>query len=257
MSTGLTVGNFLTVKNGLTLNGPLILESAGGVQFLGTQTLGGTGEVVFAGASNLLNAQGDRTQAGAATLTIGPNITVHGSRGGLYGLFYVLGFDTILNQGIIAADTTNQTITLGLVGVGGTVINQGTVQALNGGKLAMAGSNINSAQLTPGNPPQLLNITGTFTQQVAGTLNIHIGGTTPGTEFSQVTTTGAVGLDGTLNLTRINGYEPNLGDTFAIMTYPSATGQFSRINGLEIGNGKRFDLSYGATGLTLTVVPSL
>src|SRR5205814_8098333 len=75
LSTGLTVGNFLTVKNGLTLNGPLILGSAGGVQFLGTQTLGGTGEVVFAGASNLLSAQGNGTQAGAASLTIGPNIT--------------------------------------------------------------------------------------------------------------------------------------------------------------------------------------
>ena len=137
------------------------------------------------------------------------------------------------------------------------MINQGTIHALNGGRFSVnAGAFVNAGQLTPGNPPKVLNVNGTYTQLVAGVLNIHIGGTTPGTEFSQIKTTGKVGLDGTLNLTRINGYDPNLGDTFLIMTYASATGQFAVINGLDIGHGKRFAPNYGATDLTLTVLPS-
>lgn len=78
----------------------------------------------------------------------------------------------------------------------------------------------------------------------------------PDREFSQVQTAGKVGLDGTLNLTLINGCEPNLGDIFPVMTCASATGLFAVIKGLGIGNGKRFAPSYGTTGLTLTVLPS-
>ena len=33
----------------------------------------------------------------------------------------------------------------------------------------------------------------------------------------------------------------------------SVTGTFSTVNGLDLGNGKIFELDYGASGLTLTV----
>jgi hypothetical protein len=159
---------------------------------------------------------------------------------------------TLVNQGTIQADVSGQTLSVFL---NNTFTNAGTVQAIGRGVLAIQSPMVNSGTLTPGNPAEVLNVSGSYAQLVTGVLNIHIGGSTPGTEFSQVKTTDGAGLDGTLNLILLNGYEPNLGDTFLIMTYPSATGRFATINGLDIGNGKRFDLSYGATGLTLTVVP--
>jgi len=53
----------------------------------------------------------------------------------------------------------------------------------------------------------------------------------------------------------VNAYEPDLGDTFEIMTFASRTGTFSSVQGLLIGNGKRFDLTYGPTNIILEVVP--
>jgi LysM repeat protein len=51
-----------------------------------------------------------------------------------------------------------------------------------------------------------------------------------------------------------NGFTPNLGARFAIMTVGSRSGQFATIQGLDIGNDKRFQVTYSATGVTLDVV---
>src|SRR2546430_13568661 len=48
----------------------------------------------------------------------------------------------------------------------------------------------------------------------------------------------AANLDGTINLRLINGYVPNLGDTFDVLTYGSRIGSFTTITGLSIGGGK-------------------
>src|SRR5204862_98978 len=88
-------GGMLNVRNGLTLSNKakLIYNSTGSttdIYFLGTQTLGGTGEVVFGGTSsnNYLYAGGDGSQAGAAVLTIGSGILVHGSQDGTITSYY-------------------------------------------------------------------------------------------------------------------------------------------------------------------------
>lgn len=58
LSGNLTVqdNSTLNVKNGLTLNNANLILATGGsltrVNFVGTQTLGGTGQVVFAGTSS-------------------------------------------------------------------------------------------------------------------------------------------------------------------------------------------------------------
>jgi hypothetical protein len=93
-----------------------------------------------------------------------------------------------------------------------------------------------------------------YTQQSAGVLNIEIGGTAAGVQYDQVTVADLATLAGTLNLSLINGYEPNLGDTFTIMTFNSRSGTFSTVNGLTIGNGKQFQIGYNAKNIVLTVV---
>jgi len=40
-----------------------------------------------------------------------------------------------------------------------------------------------------------------------------------------------------------------------VITFASGTGTFSSVTGLAIGNGKRFQINYGTTKVTLVVVP--
>ena len=45
-----------------------------------------------------------------------------------------------------------------------------------------------------------------------------------------------------------------MNESFQVMTFASRNGEFSTVNGLNIGNGKLFEVSYNSTDLTLTVV---
>ena len=95
-------GAFAFVQNGLVLNGTARVGSAVGataaqLYFNGTQTLSGTGTVLFGkSGNNSLNAR-----LTGAVLTLAPTITVRGSSGTLGA---TSGTDTIINQGTISAD---------------------------------------------------------------------------------------------------------------------------------------------------------
>jgi hypothetical protein len=213
------------LRNGLTLSNTT-LSGVSEYRFHGTQTLGGTGEVVLSGPGYTLTVDNNGLPTGA-TLTIGPAITV-----------------TQPGNGEISPDFLC------------TILNQGTIAGLNGGRFdTYSGIFINAGQLTPGNPPQLMTINGgTFTQQVTGVLNMHIGGTTPGTGYTQIKSTGGVGLDGTLNLILVNGFAPSIDDTFELMKFAAESGVFAAITGTDIGGGKFFQVNYTATNVLLTVV---
>src|SRR5262249_19541386 len=111
---------------------------------------------------------------------------------------------------------------------------------LQGGSLSgvgvVNGNVVNAAVVSPGTPTGVLALNGTYTQTSAGTLNVDLSGTTPGTQFDQVTVYGAAALDGTLNVSRLGGYTPNNGDTFKVLTFASRTGQFATVNGVLLGN---------------------
>jgi hypothetical protein len=86
-----------------------------------------------------------------------------------------------------------------------------------------------------------------FTQGATGILNVQIGGLTPITDFDRFNITGLASLDGTLNVTLINGYVPGPGNSFQIMTYGSRAGQFATVN----GNGQPYTVNYNAANVTL------
>jgi hypothetical protein len=243
----------LDVQNGLTLSNATVRlanpigQGCSYLLFEGTQTFGGTGTVRFesicGAVLRVLRVQG----AGLPTLTIGPNIILQGTT------TEFIQTDTasasLINQGTLLANGANNHIDIGL-----NTTNQGTIQALNGGYVFLRGALVNSGQLTPGNPPQVLTVDGSCAQLAPGVLYIHLGGTTPGTGFSQLQATGAVTLGGTLDLTLVNGFDPNPGDAFEIVTSPAITGQFTAINGLSLSGGKTFQPVYTATNLTLQVI---
>ena len=221
----------LVVKNGLTLaHARLVFNGAqaGDQQFVlfqGTQTLGGTGEVVFGGLSSLnyLYAQGDNTAPGAAVLTIGAGITVHGSQGGyVQGLY---SYDSVINQGIITADTVGQTITI----INGFT-NLGTVSA-PAGTVSLSGATLNS-------PLTVKPVTGALLTSGSGVLDfgsLPLGKSkaiiltlhNPGmVEVSSIAVTmdGANAADYTLTGPAVTKLAPKASATFTLTYHPTATG---------------------------------
>jgi uncharacterized repeat protein (TIGR01451 family) len=94
---------------------------------------------------------------------------------------------------------------------------------------------------------------GAVSLSTAGSLNVRIGGLAEGVDFDQYRVGATATLGGVLNVSLINSYTPNVGDSFKIITFNSRAGSFSTINGLEIGNGLVFQPVYNPQDLTLVV----
>ena len=60
-------------------------------------------------------------------------------------------------------------------------------------------------------------------------------------------------LSGTLNVSLINGYFPNVGDAFQVLTFGLVLGDFAATNGLDAGYDNEFSPDYSSTALTLDV----
>jgi hypothetical protein len=129
----------LTVLNGLELNGTLTMAYSGRVYFDGgSQTLSGTGAVIFASTSS----QGIIAKADWMTLTIGSGMTIRG--GSTYGA--IIGYDnlagggsntSIINLGTITADGGQGTRLIVSPPPWGTFSNRGTLNALDGAELML------------------------------------------------------------------------------------------------------------------------
>jgi hypothetical protein len=131
----------LGVSNGLTLNGGTVnfinnQSIYGGLLFSGNQALAGNGTVNFQGSGRI------RVGGNGSVLTIGPNVTVHGSNG-------YIGQDegltsSLVVQGAIRADTAGTSITVNAT----NWRSSGILQASSGGSLALAGSWTNSGSIS-------------------------------------------------------------------------------------------------------------
>ena len=64
-----------------------------------------------------------------------------------------------------------------------------------------------------------------------------------------------VSLVGTFTVRLEDGYRPNPGDTFPVLRYPGAVGDFTFLNGLDLGNGLRLEPHFTKRGLTLVATP--
>ena len=138
-------GVYAHVLNGLILNGTATLGQYGRLYFDGgSQTLGGTGTVVF--TNNYV--QGLIANANNMTLTIGPGITIRGgnSWGNDTGNGSVIGYNnflgggsntSVVNQGTIIPDVSGTSIMVNPNG--GTFTNAGTIGGSNGGSLYVRG----------------------------------------------------------------------------------------------------------------------
>jgi len=98
--------------------------------------------------------------------------------------------------------------------------------------------------------PQMLTVTGNYTQTATGVLDIGIGTASQG----QLAVSNNVTLGGTLNISLVGNAVPAIGKTFTIVTGSAISGQFATVKGVEINPNEHFQLVYGPTAVVLQVV---
>ncbi len=89
----------------------------------------------------------------------------------------------------------------------------------------------------------------------SATLEIELGGTTPGSQHDQINSTDTLNLDGTLDVSLINGFSPAFGDTFEIL---SAIGGINGIFDTELlpslAGNLVLDVVYDSNAVSLVAV---
>ena len=177
---------------------------------------------------------------------------------------------TLTNQGLLAAAAaaTLQLSNAAITNTGGTIKVDGTMSVpagftVNGGTLAGAGTISGSVILGPAaiaQPgdiplPGILTINGNgagnYMQGGAATFGAVIGGTTAGTQYSQLNLTGAANLSGAFIVTLANGFTPAAGAQFTIINAASVTGQFSSSNFPNLPPGLVWNVIYNPTSVVL------
>lgn len=145
---------------------------------------------------------------------------------------------------------------------GATVVAEGGQVTINGGTLlgnggVITGNVTMAGILSPGHAAQTggaLTVNGRYTQTSSGDFLLGIGGVGAGTEFDLLTVNGQAFLDGTLDISLENGYFPQGGETFTfLLTNSGVFGEFSTVNGLNIGRGEYFTVIYNPSSVELVV----
>lgn len=135
---------------------------------------------------------------------------------------------------------TNLTVTKG------TLQGQGTVAAVvtsNGTVIA------GDATTKPG----VLTISGAYTQNSTGILDVAINGTAIGSQYSQLAVSNGISLNGTLTINRSKKFTPAVGTTFTILTGSVITGKFATVKNLSINSNEHFEIAYNPNNVTLAV----
>lgn len=248
-------GNFSGVISG---TGDFQKEGAG------AQTLAGgahafSGATVVNGGELILNSGGSIDQT---TLSVGFN---NGSNGtitadGAGTTWDVSGNLTIGAQGVGRLNIDNDAVaTVGgqvFIGAGlgsgtlavdggtldnstgtGILVQDGTL----GGDGDILGNVINQDTVAPGRSAGVLNLTGTFVQEITGTFSAEIGGTGVG-QFDVLNVSSTASLAGDLELGLL-GFAPAPSDAFAILVAGSLVGQFD-----NVADGARLNIASGGTG---------
>ena len=246
----------------------------------GTVTVG-TDAYIFAGRNNLDRAATAAVLVDGAnsSLTVARNLQVGGNAGGSLtitggarvsdasALVYPKSVNipgTVLVDGPGSIWTTSGDIILdglltqsngGRVVVGGLLLIQEAGELQGNGRLM--GDVSNGVLVAPGASLGRLTIAGNYAQVSTGTLQIDLGGLSPGTDFDQLSVMGSTTLDGTLSVSLVNSFSPKLGDSFDILDWGTLSGTFSTLQLPALGNNLAWDTSqlYTTGVISVTTVP--
>ncbi|MCX7417981.1 MAG: cadherin domain-containing protein, partial [Planctomycetia bacterium] len=249
-SGGTLTGGTFNITGKLQFPGAAITTNAATIVLNGANS-----QIVNESDANALTNFATNAAAGSFTIQNGRNFTT------------AAGISEFANAGSmnITAGTTftvsngkKYSQTAGTTTLNGTLVTSNSVEVdIQGGTLQgsgdITGNLRNASQVNPGTSPGSLDVSGDYSQTADGILNIEIGGTTPITQFDQINIVGSASLNGTLNVSLIDPFVPNVADAFQIMTFGSHTGDFATKNGLTITSTLNFDPQFNVPGLLLDV----
>ncbi len=126
-----------------------------------------------------------------------------------------------VNSGVLQITSNATTIT------GATITNQLGGIVKGGGILNVTAQGatglLNQGEIDPGLSVGQLRINGNLTQAATGAIGIEIGAIGSNDNLQ---VTGAAALNGTIRVSLLGSYLPNIGDTFRVLDYNSRTGSF-------------------------------
>jgi T5SS/PEP-CTERM-associated repeat protein len=148
----------------------------------------------------------------------------------------------LVNNGHIAGNSGVQPLTLG-----GLVKGVGTFDNV-----------VFTGTFAPGLSPTSL-VVGSIGLSDSSTLVMELGGTTPGSGYDQVLASSELALDGTLEVTLVNGFTPSAGQSFNLFDWSSVGGAFDTITLPTLGGGLAWNTSLlyssGVLSVTIAGVP--
>ena len=251
-------GTFNNLKKGVLTGGTYsvsgVLDMQNSIVTAGAPiTLSGTGQIfdAFHGVSALASLA---TNSGKGLLTVqsGQSLTTAGNFTNKAKLIVGAG-STFTAGGSFTEAGGTATVDGTLAAPTGVTIKTGTVE----GQGTLAAVVTSSAILVAGDTttkPGLLKITGSYTQNATGSLDVDITGSTVGTQYSQLAVSNGASLNGKLNIKRKSTFVPAIGATFTIVTASAVSGQFATVTGTAINAAEHFAVNYSANAVTLTVV---
>jgi hypothetical protein len=210
----------------------------------------------------------------SATATAGPLPVLRISAGGLRlaGNLVIgsatggTGSVTLSGGGLVVAGTvTSGSASSGLFAVTGGTLAAGAIDLgrLRSGTGASTGVlRIDAATLSPGDRGTAGRTTVTGSVEFAtGSLAIDLGGASAATVFQsgsaahdRLEASGAVDLGATrLSLATVDGYTPAWLAPHTVVAAASLVGQFSSIDGLDLGDGRRLAVTYTGSSAVATV----
>ena len=227
----------------------------------GTLDLGGFMNTVgglSGGAGNLVT----NTSSGSATLNFAGGsstfggVIQDGNSGGQVALNVNSGSLTLSGTNTYSGGTT---VSGGTLAVNGSIL--GDVMVNGGGTLAGHGSVAGMATVSYGaflSPGSDASHTGTLTLggltlYSGSQTNIKLAGTTPGSQYDQVQATGSASLAGMLSVSLINGFVPQAGETFDILTGSTPSGMFDTLQLPNLTGALSWDTSQLDTNGVLSV----
>jgi len=235
--------NLVLTGVGNTNQGQVTL-SGGQIHFMQDLTNSSTGLVIGNGT---LRADGGTTNDGnlafSATANVIGDVTNNAS-----GLISSSGgtttfFDDVTNNGEIRTNINSFSVYFGSYSGNGDT-GTGTV--------------IMEGDLKPGSSPGTMEFGGDLSFGPSATLEIEIGGLLAGSEYDRVAVAGFASLDGTLDVSLLNGFVPEVGDNFGFLFASGGYGgSFDAMNLPDIGVGKEWFINTGASTLFLEVRATL